>query len=144
MPVSHSTASIRGSAMTVNSYLAGLASSAIIRNEEQISIRRSIANLQTKLANEFHGELADHFIFGSYSRGTILPRFMDERSDIDYMVVFKDGSLRPQSYLSRLRRFVERNYTRSEIYQSNPTVVLALNHINFELVPAIDSWMWGL
>ena len=69
---------------------------------------------------------------------------MDEQSDVDYMVVFKDGSSVAQTYLDRIRRFVENYYGRSEIYQSSPTIVLELNHIKFDLVPARSSWFSGL
>jgi len=130
--------------MTVNSYLTNLANAAIIRDQEQESIRRSIATLQNRLNGFFGAGIKQHFIFGSYSRGTILPRSMDANSDIDYMVVFADGSSRPQTYLNRLRRFVEQYYARSEISQSNPTIVLSLNHIRFELVPATNNWFSGL
>jgi hypothetical protein len=54
------------------------------------------------------------------------------------MVVFKEGGYTPQTYLDRLKRFTEYRYNRSEIYQSSPTLVLNLNHIRFELVPALD------
>lgn len=64
---------------------------------------------------------------------------MDSCSDIDYMIVFDDDSYKPQTYLDKLKRFVETKYSTSEIYQSNPTIVLNLNHIKFELVPAIDK-----
>lgn len=130
--------------MTVNSYLANLANTAIIRDQEQESIRRSIATLRSRVNQYFGGDITQQLIFGSYSRGTILPRSMDENSDVDYMVVFADSSNRPQTYLNRLRRFVEQYYSRSEISQSNPTIVLSLNHIRFELVPAIDGWFTGL
>jgi len=130
--------------MTVNSYLTGLANSAIIRDREQESIRRSVATLQYRLGQHFGSEISEQVIFGSYSRGTILPRSMDANSDVDYMVVFADGSNQPQTYLNRLRRFVEQYYSRSEISQSNPTIVLSLNHIRFELVPAINNWLSGL
>lgn len=130
--------------MSVNSYLTTLANSAIIRESEKLSIQRSIATLHTRLNNYFDDDVRRHFIFGSYSRGTILPRGMDSRSDIDYMVVFDDSSYRPQTYLDRLRRFVEYYYNRSEIAQSNPTIALSLNHIRFELVPATDDWFYGL
>jgi len=73
-------------------------------------------------------------------RGTILPRRIDNNSDIDYMVVFQKGGLTPQAYLDRLRKFVEQKYGTSEIYQSSPTIVLELNHIRFELVPALHSY----
>lgn len=130
--------------MSVNSYLTNLANAAIIRDQEKESIRRSISTLQSRLTQHFGTSISRQFIFGSYSRGTILPRSMDEQSDIDYMVVFSDSSSRPQTYLDRLRRFVEMYYSRSEISQSNPTIVLSLNHIRFELVPAIDDWWSGL
>jgi hypothetical protein len=69
---------------------------------------------------------------------------MDQRSDIDYLVVFAESTNQPQTYLNRLRRFVEVYYGRSEIAQSNPTIVLSLRYINFELVPAINHWFSGL
>ncbi len=61
---------------------------------------------------------------------------MDEWSDIDEMVVFSDGSAIPQTYLSRLKAFVERLrcYGLSEVDQSSPRSVLELNDITFDLV----------
>lgn len=90
------------------------------------------------------GVIAQHFRFGSSTRGTILPRTMDEHSDIDYMVVFADSIATPQTYLNRLKTFVEKRYGSSDIYQSSPTIVLDLNHIKFELIPAIINWFGNL
>lgn len=59
------------------------------------------------------------------------------------MVVFKDEDSKPQTYFSRLRRFADKYYYSSEIAQSHPTVVLKLNHIKFDLVPAIKSYLEG-
>ncbi|WGZ33289.1 hypothetical protein O4444_11280 [Xylella fastidiosa subsp. pauca] len=53
------------------------------------------------------------------------------------MVVFSDGSVTPQTYLSRLKAFVERCYGSSEIDQSSPRSVLELNDITFDVVPVI-------
>ncbi|MFK5948722.1 MAG: nucleotidyltransferase domain-containing protein [Methylococcales bacterium] len=130
--------------MTVNSYMRGLADSAYLRDTERDNINRSINTLQSRLNSYFFGELTEHFIFGSYTRGTILPRSMDEQSDVDYIVVFNSNNFKPQTYLDKLKRFVERYYSRSEITQSNPTIVLTLNHIKFELVPAINTLFYGL
>jgi hypothetical protein len=127
--------------MTINSYLTNLANAAITRDQEKLAIQKSISNLETRLKNHFGSQRADSFIFGSYSRGTILPRSMDAHSDVDYMVIFSDTGLRPQSYLDRLRSFAVQNYQRSDIAQSNPTIVLDLNHIRFELVPAVKDWL---
>ncbi|WP_328516178.1 SMODS domain-containing nucleotidyltransferase [Ralstonia pseudosolanacearum] len=57
-------------------------------------------------------------------------RAMDDRSDIDYMVVFSDSGATPQTYLNRLKIFVEKRYGSSEIYQSSPTIVLELRAAN--------------
>lgn len=77
--------------------------------------------------------------FGASTRGTALPRPMDDRSDIDYMIVFGDNEPEPQAYINRLIRFVIECYDSSEIAQSHPTVVLTLDQIDFDLVPAIKS-----
>lgn len=128
--------------MSVLSFLTDTASSAVLSVAEQSSIATSITTLQSRMSLHFDSStIAQHFRFGSSTRGTILPRSMDERSDIDYMVVFSDSSAIPQTYLNRLKAFVERRYGSSEIYQSSPTIVLELNHIKFDLVPATKTWL---
>jgi predicted nucleotidyltransferase len=116
----------------------------IIRDTEKNSIAKSIEALQARVSIWFGADVSSQFIFGSYTRGTILPRRIDAKSDIDYMIVFADTSLRPQTYMNKLKTFVEHHYSSSSIAQSSPTIVLNLNHIRFELVPAIDSWFGGL
>ena len=128
--------------MTVRGYLDYIANIACVRDTERAFINTSISCLQNRLNMYFRESIAEKFVFGSYSRGTILPRRIDQHSDVDYMVVFKESYLRPQSYLDKLRRFVETKYARSEIEQSHPTIQLSLNHIRFELVPAIN--LFGL
>jgi len=126
--------------MTVNSHLESIAKAAYVRDYERDSIKRSIATLQYRANNYFSGDMTNQILFGSYSRGTILPRTMDANSDVDYMFVFANDGSKPQTFLARTRRFVERYYSTSEIAQSNPTIVLNLNHIRFELVPAVRGW----
>lgn len=129
--------------MSVLSYLQARASSAVLSSSENASIATSIATLQSRLDGYFNREgdrLSSHFKFGSSTRGTILPRRDDSYSDIDYMIVFEKGGFAPLTYLDRLRAFVEKRYSSSEIYQSNPTIVLELNHIKFDLVPALHRW----
>ena len=41
--------------------------------------------------------------FGSLDASIDLPRSMDERSDIDYMIVFSENNATPQTYLNRLK-----------------------------------------
>lgn len=129
--------------MSVLTYLQSRASAAVLSSSEESSINTSITTLKTRLNSYFGSGLTEHFRFGSSTRGTILPRSMDAQSDIDYMVVFSEGGYQPQTYLDRLRRFVEYYYSTSEIKQSSPTIVLQLNHIRFDLVPALKPWYGG-
>lgn len=126
--------------MSVLSHLNTRASDAVLSGTEKDSISTSISTLKTRINNYFGTDVTNHFQFGSSTRGTILPRAMDEHSDIDYMVIFKDDGSKPQTFLNRLKKFVEYYYSKSEIYQSSPTIVLELNHIKFEIVPAKEVW----
>lgn len=128
--------------MSVLSFLTDTASSAVLSSAEQSSITTSISTMQTRIGLHFaSGVIKQHFRFGSSTRGTILPRSMDEHSDIDYMIVFNENNATPQTYLNRLKTFVEKYYSSSEIRQSSPTIVLELNHIRFDLVPATTTWL---
>lgn len=129
--------------MSVITYLERRASAAVLSSEEEKSINTSISTINTRLASHFGTGLLDQFRFGSSTRGTILPRSMDDHSDIDYMVVFPDGSYMPQTFLDRLKRFAETYYSSSDIKQSSPSVVLQMNHIKFDLVPALKQQYSG-
>ena len=127
--------------MSVNTYLSNLASNLILSDQENESIRVSINTLENRLNSWFGSAIIEKFKFGSYTRNTILPRKVDDESDIDYMIVFDNSDdCTPQTYLNRLKKFVETYYSTSEIHQSSPTIVLKLNHIKFELVPAYKEW----
>lgn len=131
--------------MSVLSFLTDTASNAVLSSSEQSSITTSISTLQTRIGLHFaSGVIKQHFRFGSSTRGTILPRSMDEHSDIDYMIVFSENNATPQTYLNRLKALVEKYYSSSEIRQSSPTIVLELNHIKFDLVPATVTWLGEL
>jgi predicted nucleotidyltransferase len=131
----------RSEGMSVNSYLQDLGSSLVLSSNEKGSITTSIDTLKSRLTSYFGDDVTDKIIFGSYTRETILPRKVDEESDIDFMVVFKNSNnYKPQSFLNRLKNFAEAKYKTSEIHQSSPTIVLELNHIKFELVPAYVSY----
>jgi hypothetical protein len=128
--------------MSILSYLTELSSRLVLSENEKASINTSIATLQQRLAGWQHiGSFGAQYIFGSYAMDTILPRRFDNDSDVDYMIVFEDENrIKPQTYLNWLKDFCESKYKRSEIYQSYPTIALELNHIRFELVPAIAPY----
>lgn len=127
--------------MSVATHLTTTASTLLPSAGERESITRSITTLRTRLTAYFGTSLTEQLQFGSSTRGTMLTRRGDAHSDVDYMVVFDhtDGA-KPQTLVDRLRRFAEFDYSSSEIFQSSPTLVLNLNHIRFELVPAYRSW----
>lgn len=125
--------------MSVLAYLQRCATETLVDERERQRIDRSTRNLQDKLVAHFDSAIQDHFRFGSTTRGTNLPRAFDDGSDVDYMIVFRDSDKAPQTYLDRLRTFADMHFPRSTIRQSHPTMVLELAHINFDLVPAIDT-----
>jgi Second Messenger Oligonucleotide or Dinucleotide Synthetase domain len=124
--------------MSVQNHLSSVSGNLVLTSVEQAGIETSKATLHSRLQSYFGSSIREDFKFGSSNRGTILPRKADGKSDVDYMVVFnEDTSVKPQTLLSRLKRFVETKYSTSEVKQSSPTIVLTLNHIHFELVPAV-------
>jgi hypothetical protein len=59
------------------------------------------------------------------------------------MIVFdNEEDYRPQTFIERLRRFANKYYSSSEIKKSHPTIILELNHIRFDLVPAYLHTHW--
>lgn len=129
--------------MSINEYLRETASKLVVSENEKGSIGTSINTLAHRLDLYFGVQIKNKFIFGSYTRGTILPRKVDDNSDIDYMIVFDNpNDCKPQTFLNKLKNFAEARYSTSEIYQSSPTIVLELNKIKFELVPAY--YQYGL
>jgi hypothetical protein len=127
--------------MSVQSYLDSIARNAILKDS---SVTTSIATLKTRLNLYFNAtDVTNHFTFGSNTRYTMLPRTYDPQSDVDYMIVFNNTGYQPQTYLNKLKNFVGYYYTSSEIKQSHPTIRLNLNHITFELVPAIYNIFYG-
>lgn len=112
---------------------------------EQKKIDASVARIQTNLKNYFNSRVTKIIEFGSYKRDTILPRKYDEHSDVDLMVVFSHNTIgvTPGTYRNYLVDFSNAKYNRSEVYKSSPTVVLELDHIKYDLVPAYEQ-IWNL
>lgn len=129
--------------MSLNGYLNRLAKVAMVRDLERRQIDLSVAAIQKRIKMHFGDAVVEQRVFGSYQRKTLLPRFMDESSDVDLMVVFRDDDTKPQTHIERLRRFADKWYPHSAKSQSSPTFALELNHIRFELVPAIEGWIWS-
>ena len=89
--------------MSVNSYLQNLASDLVLSDSEKSSITTSINTIKSRLDSYF-SDVTEKRVFGSYVRGTILPRKADSESDVDLMIVFPNPyGHKPQSFLNRLK-----------------------------------------
>lgn len=110
-------------------------------SSEKPRIETSLNNIKNKLKLEFSNRIVSIEIFGSYKRKTILPRTYDQKSDIDLLIVFdhKKINLNPSTYRKHLHEFADRYYPNSISYKSKPSVVIELNHINYDLVPAFTK-----
>lgn len=131
---------------TVNSYLTSLQSDLYVNGAEKDKIKTSIDAICTRLGyyfgNSEHNihKIIKKDIFGSYSRDTMLSRKYDEDSDIDLMVIFEDANeYTPQTCLNWLKGFADYWYPNSLVKQSLPTIVIELQNIKFELVPAYKN-----
>ena len=128
---------------TINGYLIGMQTNLYVNGKERENIRKSIDAIYDRLGWYFGNEKKNQHkiikkeIFGSYSRDTMLSRKYDDDSDIDLMIVFQDAqNYNPQTCLNWLKDFAEYWYSTSIVKQSLPTVVIELQNIKFELVPA--------
>lgn len=134
--------------MTVNGYLDNMQNNLYVNGVEREKIRKSINAISDRLDSYFDNsercihKIIEKDIFGSYSRDTMLSRNYDENSDIDYMIIFEDAkNYNPQTCLKWLRGFAECWYSTSIVKKSSPTIVIELQNIKFELVPAYkDSY----
>ena len=129
--------------MSINSYLDNTASNLIIKDDVKESISYSLEVFIDRMKDYFSNnesiDLLDIKVFGSYARNTNLPPHVDRNSDVDIMLVMTDDGSQPQTYLDRVRRAAEAKYSTSYIKQSSPTVVLQMQHIKFEITPAIKN-----
>ena len=69
--------------MSVNTYLQTLGSTLVLNQSEKDSIITSLSTLKSRLSSYFGSDISEKKEFGSYSRGTILPRKADCNSDVD-------------------------------------------------------------
>ena len=126
--------------MSLDGYLAEVAEQLTISDEERSRIDRSVETIQSKLNLFFESSIKGQYVFGSYERDTLLPRSIDEWSDVDLLIEFKKSGYKAQWYIEQLRKFCEKYYPKSALGRANPTFALELAHLRFELVPALSNW----
>lgn len=114
-------------------------------SEESKNINRSILNICRNLKRYFLGNISRVELFGSFTRKTILPRQFDLKSDIDILILFNQEIYQrmAETYRTNLLLFADKYYQKSSIKKDFPTVVVELNHIKFDLVPAKAERFYG-
>lgn len=134
--------------MSINSKLVTLAQQELViaRNDtERASINKSLTHLEGVLNNRLNNQLKGFIRFGSFTRNTNLPRAYDPMSDVDLMVIFdtSKGKLTPGTYRKKLHDVVKLSYPNSISEKDFPAVRLVLNHIMFDLIPAVtETSLW--
>lgn len=121
--------------MDTNTYLTKLDKSLILEKEQKEKIDKSIGFIKQKLWGIFQDRLAEVKVFGSYVKDTFITE--DNDSDVDILVVFKNKDFQPQTYLNQIKAFAADHYSRSNIYPDHPTIAIEMEHVKFEIVPAI-------
>ena len=129
--------------ISVNRYLTKLASEYLISygSSEKSKIDISVEALKKGIISSFGSNLLEVKTFGSYDRGTMLPRRIDSNSDVDIMIVFDHDKLNllPESYRQKLIRYADSSYLRSDTKLDFPTARIDLTHVTLDLVPAIKN-----
>lgn len=109
---------------------------------ERDRIKGSLSHLEKILGDALRDKVKRFIRFGSFTRNTILPRKYDPNSDVDLMIVMNTEDYRelsPGTYRKRLIDILAKSYPRSISKKDFPCVKLELNHIKFDIVPAVTE-----
>jgi predicted nucleotidyltransferase len=136
--------------MGLGNHLKNIASKLILKSKsaEGEQINTSINYLISLIQSEFEDEVKEIQIFGSFPRGTMLPRKFDNFSDVDLMILFNTDNyekLQPESYRNQLRKFADKFYPNSLVEKDFPSIVIEMVHTKIDLVPAVmkSGWILG-
>lgn len=121
--------------MDVNTYLTNLDKYLVLEKDKKDKIEKSIGFIKQKLWGIFQDRLTEVKVFGSFAKDTYINQDLD--SDVDILVVFKSKDFQPQTYLNQIKSFATDHYSRSNIYPDHPTIAIEMEHVKFEIVPAI-------
>lgn len=119
----------------INTYLFNLDKCLTLKKIDKDKIEISIAYIKQKIWGIFQERLFDVRVFGSYTKETFIQ--VDNEADVDILVIFKKREFVPETYLKQIKKIAELHYSRSIVYPDHPTIVIELDHIKFEIVPAI-------
>ncbi|MGH1335156.1 MAG: SMODS domain-containing nucleotidyltransferase [Aureispira sp.] len=133
-------------ALSIDSYLRSRSYDFYISStsKEKQKIDTSVNSVILALHNYFRNKIKYIHTFGSYTRGTIIPRIYDSNSDVDLMIVFDHEicGVLPETYRKWLKDFANLKYSRSNVVKDFPTVVIDMLHLKLDLVPTIIETHW--
>lgn len=130
--------------MSINNKLVTFAQNELVLSHDETErekIKASLGQLEKVLKDKLGNNIKEFVRFGSFTRNTILPRKYDPESDVDLMVIFNTtgGVKTPGTYRKWLLDVVSVAYPNSVSKKDFPVVKLLLNHIMFDIVPAITQ-----
>lgn len=129
---------------SLNYYLTQMTKELFIKNKsiERSNIKSTVKTLKKRLKLHFGNKINKVIEFGSYTRGTILPRKYDENSDVDIMIFFNTNKneVTAETYRTYLKLFAEKYYSQYVFHKDFPSVIIELKNIKFDLVPAIIKY----
>lgn len=133
--------------MSINSRLVTFAQQDLVlshNDTERERINASIRQLEKILTDKLGGNILQFIKFGSFTRNTILPREYDSQSDVDVMILFDTSKTKysPGTYRRWIHDVIAAAYPYSISKKDAPAIKLILNHIMFDLVPAILEQGW--
>lgn len=131
----------------LNYYLTQISNTLYISygSDERNGIDRSLNYLKSNIKTYFGTRVKSVTTFGSFTRGTIVPRAYDLNSDIDLLIEFNKTDYperTPETYRNNLKAFANTKYPRSISNKDLPSIMLELSNIKFDLVPSIVEEGW--
>ena len=131
----------------LNYYITQLSNTLFISygSDERNGIDRSLSYLKSNIKTYFGTRVNSVTTFGSFTRGTIIPRKYDLNSDVDLLIDFNKTDYperTPETYRNNLKTFADAKYPRSVSNKDLPSIMLELSNIKFDLVPSIIEESW--
>jgi hypothetical protein len=103
---------------------------------EEESIEQCARQIEGHTIQHFRRHIRSVVRFGSSTRGTVLPRPLDETADVDFLILFSGIDLTPSACLNRTLEFANEHFGNRIIEQSTQSLSLILNGNLVDFVPA--------
>ncbi len=123
---------------TLQHRLTEMALASMVRPEQRAHVTVCTFQIKRLLQLSFRKQIKRHELFGSYARGTMLPRSIDRHACVDYLIQFTDRRITADDYLDLLASFAEIHFPTSLFRMTRTGVQVDMGEdVVFNLVPAI-------